>query len=144
MKKSKTFVNKWVKHYSDVNDLPDRNSVQKPMKKENRVILRVFEKNPRLSLRGGQAILRKKSLNISCDTIRRLLLAHEVKFQNIMKKPLLSKKHVKKIHLGERKFGSRLGQDNFFEQKFFSGTFFFIIPGLPTLIDSSSRLLNIR
>jgi len=37
------------------------------------VILRVFQKNPRLSLRGGQAVLRKKSLNISYDTIRRRL-----------------------------------------------------------------------
>jgi len=44
-----------------------RNSVQKPTKKEDRVILRVFEKYPRLSLRVEQAVLRKKGLNISCD-----------------------------------------------------------------------------
>jgi len=75
------------------------------------VILRVFEKSPRLSLRGGQAILRKKRLNISCDTIRRRLLdmfTHEVKFRSTMKKPLLFKKCVKKVHLDERKFGPRL------------------------------------
>jgi len=35
------------------------------------VILLVFEKNPRLSLRDGQAVLRKKDLNISCDTINK-------------------------------------------------------------------------
>jgi len=42
-----------MKRYSDVknvDDLPDRSSVQKTTKKD-RVILRVFEKNPRLSLR---------------------------------------------------------------------------------------------
>jgi len=52
MKKPKTFVNKWVKRYSDVKnvgDLSDRGSVQKATK--NRMILRMFEKNPRLSLR---------------------------------------------------------------------------------------------
>jgi len=48
------------------------------MKKKNRIL--GFGKNPCLSLRGGQAVLRKKGLNISCDTIRRRLLAHEVKF----------------------------------------------------------------
>jgi len=33
----------------------------------------------------------------------------------------------KKIHLGERKFGPRLGQGNFFRRKFFLGTFFYHI-----------------
>jgi len=61
-------------------------------KKKNRMI----EKNPRLSLRGGQAVLRKKNLDISCDTIRRRLLAYEMKFRSTMKKSLPSKKHVKK------------------------------------------------
>jgi len=67
MKKSKTFVSKWVKRYSDiknVDDLSNHGSVQKTMKKKDEVILRVFEKNPRLLLHGGQVVLRKKSLNI--------------------------------------------------------------------------------
>jgi len=60
------------------------------------VILRVFEKNFHLSLHGRQAVLRKKGLNILCDTIRKCLLAYEVKFQSTVKKPLLSKEHVEK------------------------------------------------
>jgi len=36
------------------------------------------------------------TLKLSCDTIRTRLLAHKVKFRNIMKQPLLSKKHVEK------------------------------------------------
>lgn len=60
------------------------------------MILRVFEKNPRLSLRDRQAILRKKGLNVSCDTIRRCLLTHDMKFRSTVKKPLLSEKHVEK------------------------------------------------
>lgn len=99
MRKSKTFVSKWAKRYSEVknvNDLPNRGSMQKTTKKEDRMILRVFEKNSCLSLRGGQAVLRKKGLNVLCDTIRRRLLAHEVKFRSTIKKPLLFEKHIKK------------------------------------------------
>jgi len=33
MKKSKTFISKWIKCYSDVDDLLDCDSVQKTMKK---------------------------------------------------------------------------------------------------------------
>jgi len=69
-----------VKRYSDVKNVdyrPDRGSVQK-MKKEARVILQALEKNSHLSLNSGQVILRKNGLNISCSTIRRRLLAHEI------------------------------------------------------------------
>jgi len=41
-----------MKRFSDVknfDDLSDRGSVQKTIKKENKMILQVFEKNPRLS-----------------------------------------------------------------------------------------------
>jgi len=56
-----------MKHYSDIkniDDLSNHGSVQKMMKKKNKVILRVFEKNPRLLLHDEQVVLRKKSLNI--------------------------------------------------------------------------------
>jgi len=110
IKKSKTFVSK-VKRYSDVkniDDLPNRGSTsKKTMKKEDKMIL-WFEKNPCLPSRGGQAVLRKKGLNISCDTTRRHLLTHEAKFRSTVKKLLLPKKHIKKkIHLGERIFRLR-------------------------------------
>jgi len=82
-----------VKRYSDVknvDDLPDRDSMQKNDEKGGRSN---SEKNPR----SEQAIWRKKVLNISCDTIRKRLLIHKVKFQSTAsKKPLLSKKYVEK------------------------------------------------
>ncbi|XP_020296123.1 uncharacterized protein LOC109861050 [Pseudomyrmex gracilis] len=99
MKKSKTYVSKWVKRYSEVenvDDLENRGSAQKTTKREDNMILQVFEKNSQLSLRRGQAILRKKGLNVSCKTIRKRLLAHEVKFCSTIKKPLLTEKHVEK------------------------------------------------
>jgi len=67
--KSQKHLSKWIKRYfnvKNIDDLPDCGSVQKT-KKEDRVILLVFEKNPRLSLRDGQAIMRKKGLNILFD-----------------------------------------------------------------------------
>jgi len=70
MKKSKIFVSKWVKRYSvkNVDDLSDRGSIQKG-RKRRRMILWVFEKNPRLLLCGGQVILYKKDPNISCVNV---------------------------------------------------------------------------
>jgi len=75
----------------------------------------MFEKNPRLSLHGGQAILRKKSLNMLCDTIRRHLLVHKVKFRSTVKKPLLSKKHVeKRFTWAKENLDRNWGQGNIF------------------------------
>lgn len=99
MKKSKTFISKWVKRYlevKNVDDLPNRGTKSKTTKTEDKLILREFEKNPRLSLRSGQAVLCRKGLKLSCDTIRRRLLANNVKFRSTIKKPLLSEKHVTK------------------------------------------------
>lgn len=64
MRKSKTFVSNWAKRYSEVknvDNLPNCASMQKTTRKENRMILRVFKKNSCLSLRDGQAVLRKRS-----------------------------------------------------------------------------------
>lgn len=54
MKRSKAYVNKWVNCYvklKNVNDLPKRDSTQKMMKKEDKLIIRMFANNTRLSLR---------------------------------------------------------------------------------------------
>jgi len=119
MKKSKTFVSKWVKRYSDVkdiNDLPDR--AKNDEKGGQTDFTGVWEESSFII--GRQAVLRKKSLNILCDTIRRRLLVHEAKFRNTVKKLLLTKKiRQKKIHLSERNFGLRFKQGNFFGRKFF-------------------------
>lgn len=49
-----------------------------------------------LSLRQGQAKLREKGVNISLETIRKRLKEHNLKFRSVIKKPLLSKKHIEK------------------------------------------------
>lgn len=85
-----------MKRYFDVKnvvDLLDRDSVQKTMKKQDAMILKMFQKNPRLLLHSGQTALCKK---VSCDTTRRRLQAHSVKFRRTVKKPLLSANYVEK------------------------------------------------
>jgi len=80
----------------------------------------------------GQAILRK-------------FLVHEVKFQSVVKKPPLFKKHVKKNSLGRKKIWITIETRWFFRKIILFGHVFpFIIPDLPTLIDSSSGLLKVH
>ena len=51
LKKSKAFVNKWVERYQDtktVDDLPERGMTRKTTKQQDKIILQIFNKNPRL------------------------------------------------------------------------------------------------
>lgn len=99
MNKSKAFVNKWVKRYSEtknVDDLPERGKTKSTSSAENKRILQIFMKNPLLSLRSGQEKLKKNGLSISIDTIRRRLMENGLKFRSTMKKPLLTEKHTGK------------------------------------------------
>lgn len=72
------------------------------------MILRLFEENPCLSLRGGHTPLRKNGVIVSCDNIRRPLLAHDVKFRSTRRNPFLSEKHAQtKIVWAKVLFGHR-------------------------------------
>lgn len=99
MRKSKAFVQKWIQRYKvakNVDDLPERGSIGKVDKKDEKKIVNLFSRNPALTLRQGQAKLKSKGLDISYETIRTHLRAHDLKFRNTMKKPLLTEKHVTK------------------------------------------------
>lgn len=99
MGKSKQFVQKWVQRYKatkNVNDLPERGSIGKLKKKDDKMIANLFSRNPGLTLRQGQSKLKQKGLDISHVTIRTHLRAHGMKWRSTIKKPLLSEKHVKK------------------------------------------------
>lgn len=99
MKKSKTFVTKWVKRYletKNVDDLPDRGKTKKTSSAEDKRIVQLFAKNPLLSLRSGQEQLKRRGLDISLDTIKRRLVEKGVKYRSTVKKPLLSEKHIEK------------------------------------------------
>ena len=63
LKKSKAFVNKWVERYQDtktVDDLPERGMTRKTTKQQDKIILQIFNKNPRLSLRQAKVNWNKK------------------------------------------------------------------------------------
>lgn len=99
MKKSKTFVNKWVNRYLEakhVDDLPERGKTRKTSSTVDKRITNLFLKNPRISLRSAQEELTKTGLNISIATIRRRLLEIKLKYRSTLKKPLLSDKHIRR------------------------------------------------
>lgn len=91
MKKSKSFVTKWVNRYSvtkHVDDLPERGTTRKTSSAEDKRITNLFLKNPRLSLRSAQEKLKKIGLNISLATIRRRLVEIKLKYRSTLRKPL--------------------------------------------------------
>lgn len=99
MRKSETFVKTWVKRYlevGNVDDLPERGLARITTTKEDKMILRLFQDKPGLSLRFAQMKLRKKGINVSLNTIRSRLHEKNVSFRSTLKKPLLSEKHVEK------------------------------------------------
>ncbi|XP_011883774.1 PREDICTED: uncharacterized protein LOC105570932 [Vollenhovia emeryi] len=99
LRKSKTFVQKWIQRYKvvkNVNDFPGRGSIGKLNEKDEKRIVNLFSRNPALTLRQGQAKLKSKGLDISYETIRTHLHAHDMKWRNTMKKPLLTERHVMK------------------------------------------------
>ncbi|CAG9569551.1 unnamed protein product [Danaus chrysippus] len=70
MRKSKAFVQKWVQRYKvakNVDDLPERGSIEKVDKKDEERIINLFSRNPALTLRQGQAKLKAK---VRCILIR--------------------------------------------------------------------------
>lgn len=86
MGKSKQFVQKWVQRYKatkNVDDLPERGSIGKLKKKDDKMIANLFSRNPGLTLRQGQSKLKEKGLDISHVThvtIRTHLRAHGMKW----------------------------------------------------------------
>ena len=67
LRKSKVFVQKWVKRFTEVgnvDDLPERGRSQATKSKQDEMIVRLFRRNSTLTLRQGQTLLRKKGLQI--------------------------------------------------------------------------------
>lgn len=75
----------------------------------------MFENNPRLSLRVGQAVLRKKDLNMSRFYKKFTGSWREIS-KNSKETTTVRKTRRKKPHLGDRNFGPRLGQLNFADE----------------------------
>ena len=72
MKKSKSFVQKWVQRYNvakNVDALPECGLICKVNKKDDKKIVNLFSRNPGLTLRQRQAKLKQKDLDISYETM---------------------------------------------------------------------------
>ena len=67
LRKSKAFVQKWVKRLMEVgkvDDLPERGRSRATTSKQDEMIVRLFRRNSTLTLRQGQTLLHKKGLKI--------------------------------------------------------------------------------
>ncbi|KOC58711.1 hypothetical protein WH47_05254 [Habropoda laboriosa] len=72
MGKSVSFIKKWVKRYEDVknvDDLPERGKRCSTSEKDDKAILRIFEKNPGCSLRKAKLLLAKKGVEVSLNPL---------------------------------------------------------------------------
>lgn len=97
MGKSSEFVRKWVKRYKEtktVDDLLERGSQRATTKREDKVIVKIFEKNPACSLRLAQQTVAKKGIEVSMKTIERRLFESGYKWRGTILKPFLKPKHV--------------------------------------------------
>ena len=99
IKKSKSFVKKWVECFKankTVADLPERGKSRATTSKQDKAIIKLFERLPTLRLREAKAILAKKRVNISINTIRQRLAESNIKYRSTRQKPLLSETHMEK------------------------------------------------
>jgi len=114
---------KWVKRYSDVKDIDDLpGSVQKMTKKEDRMILWMFDKNPRLLLRGGQTEKGSKYIMWYYKKTFTGLWNFEAQWRN---RYCALKNTLKKDSLGRKKIWIAIGDNVIFSDESFLGTFFY-------------------
>lgn len=99
MKKNRSFVQRWIDHYKrekNVNDHPRMQPQRASTSREDKRIVQVFEQNPGISLDQGVQRLRRLNINVSRSTVRRRLIAEEVRHRSTIKKPLLTPIHIEK------------------------------------------------
>lgn len=97
--RSEGFVRKWVtryRAYNNVDDFPERGSTRATSSREDRVLLRLFEQNPNITLRQAQQRLARQNINISVATIRNRLREQNIQWRSTRVKPLLSENHIVK------------------------------------------------
>ena len=83
IKKSKSFVKKWIERYKAnkaVDDLPERGKLRATTSKQDK----------------AKAILAEKRVNISINTIRQRLAGSNIKYRSTRQKHLLSETHMEK------------------------------------------------
>lgn len=96
MKKSKNFIRKWVNRYKEVknvDDLPERGKMRVTTKKQDKMIVKLFEKHPTYTSRQVQKILVRKGMEVSLKTIERRLRSAGYGWRSTTLKPFLKPEH---------------------------------------------------
>lgn len=85
VRKSKKFVQKWVKQYKEVknvDNLSGRDLTRASTSREHKTIIRLFERNPTLTSRQALDQLCEKDITVGINTIRRHLHESNVKHRS--------------------------------------------------------------
>lgn len=96
LKISKSMVSKWIKLYKVKGTVVNINPGGRPRKtslRDDRNIKRIIRKNPFIS---SKKIVSELSLSVDASTVRRRSREAGLKSYTAAKKPLLTKRHVKK------------------------------------------------
>jgi hypothetical protein len=89
----------WVQRFSEeknVDNLPGQGRARATTKKQDRMIRRLFERYPTMTLRQAKIRLAKKGVIVCTNTIKQRLSEFNVKYRSTTIKPLLSPKHKEK------------------------------------------------
>lgn len=122
-KKSKQFVQKWVSQWryeNNVNDKPNVKPNRATNSRQNKKIVKLFDKNEGMSLSQGKEQLKKVNINISKSTLQRRLIENNMKYRSTMRKPLLKPIHMeKRIRFATENLGTNWDQVIFTDESSF-------------------------
>ena len=79
-----------------VDNVPERGKSRATTSKQDKAIIKLFERLSTLRLREAKAILVEKRVNISINTIRQRLAESNIKYRSTRQKSLLSETHMEK------------------------------------------------
>lgn len=93
------FVRRWAnrcEQTGNVDDEAGRGRKRTTTKRQDRMIVNLFLKNPSMMLRRARKILSERSVIVSLNMIRQRLMENMVSHKSTVRKPLLTGKQVKK------------------------------------------------
>lgn len=99
IKKSEHFVRYWVEQWKrekNVNDQPNEQPNRASTSREDKRVVDFVDKNPGLTLSQSVERLSRRGIHVSRSTLRRRLIEKDVRYRPVIKKPLLTQKHIEK------------------------------------------------
>lgn len=84
------------KREKNVNDQPNEQPNRASTSREDKRVVDFVDKNPGLTLFQSVERLSRRGIHVSRSTLRRRLIEKDVRYRPVIKKPLLTQKHIEK------------------------------------------------